>query len=54
MATAHGRQSLERSSAAWTVRAEALHLNESSIGSKGSEFPLTPGEIAEDAAHLRL
>jgi hypothetical protein len=54
MATAHSRQMLERSSAAWTARAEVLHRIESSIQSKRSEFPLTPGEIAEDAAHLRL
>jgi hypothetical protein len=53
MATAHSRQRLERSSAAWTARAEVLHRIESSIARKGSEFPLTPGEIAEDAAYLR-
>jgi hypothetical protein len=54
MGTAHGRQRLEMSSAAWTARAEMLQRIESSIQSKGLEFPLTPGEIAEDAAHLRL
>jgi hypothetical protein len=52
MARAHSRERLERSSAAWTARAEVLHRIESSIDKKRSEFPLTAGEIAEDAAHL--
>jgi hypothetical protein len=54
MATAHSRQMFERSSAAWTARAEVLHRIESSIECERSEFPLTAGEIAEDAAHIRL
>ena len=54
MATAHSRQMFEKGSAAWTARAEVLHRIESTIEGKRSEFPLTAGEIAEDAAHIRL
>jgi hypothetical protein len=53
MATAHSRQRLERSSAAWTARAEVLHRIESSIDNKRS-LRWAPGEIAEDAAHIWL
>jgi len=54
MATAHGRQMLERSAASWNARAELLQRVESGIESRSNSPELTPTEIAEDAAHVRL
>jgi hypothetical protein len=54
MATAHGRKLLERSAASWNARAELLQRAETSIESRRNSPELTPTEIAEDAAYVRL
>jgi hypothetical protein len=53
MATAHGRQMLEKSAASWNARAELLQGVEAGIEIGLEEFKLTEAEIAEDAAHVR-
>ena len=54
MATAHGRQMLERSAATWNARAELLQSVEIGIESRRHSPELTLTEIAEDAAYVRL
>jgi hypothetical protein len=51
MATAHGRQMLEKSAASWNARAELLQRAEAGIEIGLDAFKLTEAEIAEDAAH---
>ena len=52
--TANGRQMLERSAASWNARAELLQLGEIDLESRRNSPELTPTEIAEDAAYVRL
>jgi hypothetical protein len=54
MATAHGRQMLERSAASWSARAELLLRIEGDVQNGRDMFELTATEIAEDAGYLRL
>lgn len=53
MATAHGRQILEKSAASWNARAELLQGEEAGIEIGLEACKLTEAEIAEDAAHVR-
>lgn len=54
MTTAHSRDMLETSAAAWTARAELMQRGESGAPTDRAAIYLTPGEIAEDAAFARL
>lgn len=54
MTTAHSRDMLEMSAAAWTARAELLQRGESGAPTDRATIYLTLGEIAEDAAFARL
>jgi hypothetical protein len=54
MTTAHSRDMLEMSAAAWTARAELLQRGESGAPTDRDTIYLTPGESAEDAAFARL
>ena len=54
MTTSHGRHMLEQSAAAWSIRAELLQQVEPSSATPPVATYLTPGEIAEDAAYVRL
>jgi hypothetical protein len=53
MATAHGRQMLEKSAASWNARAELLQRMEAETETGREAIKLTDAELAEDAVHLR-
>jgi hypothetical protein len=53
MATAHGRQMLEKSAASWNARAELLQRTEADAETGLDAIKLTDAELAEDAAHVR-
>ena len=52
--TAQSRQMLERSAASWNTRAALLERMEAGMETRLYACELTPAEIAEDAAHVRL
>ena len=52
--TAQSRQMLEKSTASWNTRAALLERMEAGMETELNACELTPAEIAEDAAHVRL
>jgi hypothetical protein len=54
MATAHGRQMLEKSAASWNARAKLLQRMEADAETGRDAIKLTDAELAEDAAQLQV